>query len=192
MARDILMPQMGYDMTEGTVVRWVKKVGDKVHRGDVVAEIETDKATVEIEAFDSGTLLRIIAGPGETLPVGQPIATLGEPGEALAEAKKPAAPGAASEPAPPTAAAATPPAVAAPRGHAAATPVTDRPAPPPGTRPARPPGETPAASPLARRAAQQAGIDLASVAGSGPGGRIVVADVEAAIDAGPATAQGPA
>src|SRR3979411_516631 len=85
MAKDILMPQMGDDMTEGTVVRWVKKVGDRVHRGDIVAEIETDKATVEIEAFDSGTLLRVLAEPGETIPVGQPIATLGEAGEAVPE-----------------------------------------------------------------------------------------------------------
>ena len=76
MAKDILMPQMGYDMTQGTVVRWVKKVGDRVHRGDIVAEIETDKATVEIEAFESGTLLRILASPGDTIPVGEPIATV--------------------------------------------------------------------------------------------------------------------
>src|ERR1700736_2009035 len=86
MAKDILMPQMGYDMTEGTVVRWVKKIGDRVHKGDVVAEIETDKATVEIEAFDSGTLLRVLVEPGETVPVGRSIATLGEPGEALPDA----------------------------------------------------------------------------------------------------------
>jgi len=69
--KDILMPQMGYDMTEGTVIRWVKKVGDRVHRGDIVAEIETEKATVEIEAFESGTLLSILAKPGETIPVGR-------------------------------------------------------------------------------------------------------------------------
>ncbi|MFY9616079.1 MAG: biotin/lipoyl-containing protein, partial [Candidatus Dormiibacterota bacterium] len=81
MAKDILMPQMGYDMTEGTIVRWLKKVGDKVNRGDIVAEIETDKATVEIEAFDSGTMLRTLAESGDTVPVGQPIATLGEKGE---------------------------------------------------------------------------------------------------------------
>src|SRR3984893_4110526 len=85
MAKDILMPQMGYDMTQGTVVRWGKKVGDRVHRGDIVAEIETDKATVEIEAFESGTLLRILAEPGDTIPVGQPIATVGEQGESLPE-----------------------------------------------------------------------------------------------------------
>src|SRR5258708_2158351 len=105
MAKDILMPQMGYDMTEGTVVRWVKKVGDRVHRGDIVAEIETDKATVEIEAFESGTLLRTLAEPGQTIPVGVPIATLGEAGEELPEAPPPkgatpATPAPPSKPAP--------------------------------------------------------------------------------------------
>src|SRR2546423_11708020 len=86
------MPQMGYDMTEGTIVRWVKKVGDKVHKGDIVAEIETDKATVEIEAFGDGTLLRIVAQPGQTVPVGKPIASLGEPGEALPDEEEAAPP----------------------------------------------------------------------------------------------------
>ena len=115
MAKDILMPQMGYDMTEGTLVRWVKKVGDKVNRGDIVAEIETDKATVEIEAFDSGTLLRTVAEPGDTVPVGEPIATLGAAGEALPE----------------------------PVPRAAATPAADAPPPPAEPEPARgkhPPG----------------------------------------------------
>src|SRR5258708_24929968 len=102
MAKDIVMPRMGYDMTEGTVVRWVKKVGDRVHRGDIVAEIETDKATVEIEAFESGTLLRTLAEPGQTIPVGVPIATLGETGEELpgAPPTKAPAPAAAAPPAP--------------------------------------------------------------------------------------------
>ena len=181
MARDILMPQMGYDMTQGTVVRWVKKVGDKVHRGDVVAEIETDKATVEVEAFDSGTLLRIMAEPGETLPVGQAIATLGEPGEALPEVSKPAAEPAAQPVAPPPPAPATP----APRAPTRAAAAPARPT--PAAQASRSlPGERPPASPLARRLAEQLDVDLASIPGSGPGGRIVVADVEAAADAGAA------
>src|SRR5258708_37065006 len=91
MAKDILMPQMGYDMTEGTVVRWVKKVGDRVHRGDIVAEIETDKATVELEAFEAGTLLRTTAEPGQTILAGQPTAPPGEAGAGLPEAPPPTA-----------------------------------------------------------------------------------------------------
>ncbi|MFN2464333.1 MAG: dihydrolipoamide acetyltransferase family protein [Candidatus Dormibacteria bacterium] len=176
MARDILMPRMGYDMTEGTVVRWVKKVGDKVHRGDVVAEIETDKATVEIEAFDAGTLLQIIAGPGQTLPVGEAIATIGEPGEEIPERPTVAAPP-AKAPAPLAGPPRAP--VGSPTGAA------PRSAPPPADRgenlPApKPPGERPHASPLARRMAERAGVSLAKVNGTGPGGRIVAADVEAA------------
>ncbi|GAC1332474.1 MAG: pyruvate dehydrogenase complex dihydrolipoamide acetyltransferase [Candidatus Dormibacteria bacterium] len=185
MARDILMPRMGYDMTEGTVVRWVKKVGDRVQRGDVVAEIETDKATIEIEAFESGTLLRIVAAPGQTLPVGEPIATLGEPGEELPEVS-PAAP-ASSPPAeapPPTAPVPVPgvaPRAPAPRRQTAPTPAE---APP--VRSPRGPGERPHASPLARRLATSLGLDLGGIVGSGPGGRVVAADVEAAVPDQPA------
>ncbi|MEA2682844.1 MAG: hypothetical protein QOK05_1172 [Chloroflexota bacterium] len=178
MARDILMPQMGYDMTQGTLVRWVKKVGDKVHRGDVVAEIETDKATVEIEAFDSGTLLRTMAEPGETLPVGQPIATLGEAGEKLPE---PAAPAPAPEPARNVT-----PAPAATRPSAPSP--APAPAPPPPSAAlavSRPEGGRVNASPLARRIADQLGVDLGRVRGSGPGGRVVAADVEAAAEQAP-------
>ena len=178
MAKDILMPQMGYDMTEGTVVRWVKKVGDRVHRGDIVAEIETDKATVEIEAFDSGTLLRTLADPGDTIPVGQPIATLGDKGEALTEpAPKAAAPAPAPEKAPEPAPRAQPaPAESGPRPPAAASP----PARPVAKPVAYGEGERPHASPLARRMAERYGIDMRQVAGTGPGGRIVAADIEAA------------
>jgi pyruvate dehydrogenase E2 component (dihydrolipoamide acetyltransferase) len=181
MARDILMPQMGYDMTQGTLVRWVKKVGDRVHRGDVVAEIETDKATVEVEAFDSGTLLRTMAEPGQTLPVGQPIATLGEAGEALPDVEPPA-PAPAREPDAPTTAPAAPKAPAPP-----AAPPPVRTTPPRAATPtvALVPGDHPPASPLARKLAAQVGVELSTVRGSGPAGRIVVADVEAAA-AGPA------
>src|SRR2546423_15714848 len=101
--RDLLMPQMGYDMTEGTMVRWLKKAGDNVRKGEVVAEIETDKATIEIEAFESGTLLRLIAEPGQTVPVGQPIAVIGQPGE-----EPPPVPAAGASP-PPAPASTAPP-----------------------------------------------------------------------------------
>jgi pyruvate dehydrogenase E2 component (dihydrolipoamide acetyltransferase) len=178
MAKDVLMPQMGYDMTEGTLVRWVKKIGDRVHRGDIVAEIETDKATVEIEAFDSGTLLRTLAEPGDTIPVGQPIATLGDAGEALPE---PAPRATAATPAPAKAPA---PAIT-PRPQPAPAAAAPPAAPPPPPRPGAEPvtlgdGERPHASPLARRMAERYGIDLREVGGTGPGGRIVAADVEAA------------
>lgn len=183
------MPQMGYDMTEGTMVRWVKKVGDRVHRGDVVAEIETDKATVEIEAFESGTMLRIIAEPGQTLPVGQPIATIGEPGEELSELQPAPAPPAPT-PAAPAPPAPTPPAPApAPAAPSAARPPAPMPAPLPGRlAQGRAPGDRVPASPLARRLAAQLGVELSTIPGSGPGGRVVAADVEAAAQAGRAPA----
>ena len=189
MARDILMPQMGYDMTEGTIVRWTKKVGDRVHKGDVVAEIETDKATVEIEAFDSGTLLRTVAAPGDTVPVGQPIATLGEPGETLPQAPAPRAQ--ASLPAEAARAARDVPAVAPEQvpARAAAAPTPAQPAPAPRVSD-REPGEWIRASPLARRLASDLGVDLAQVVGTGPGGRVVRADVEGAADSGAAPAEG--
>lgn len=173
------MPQMGYDMTEGTMVRWVKKVGDKVRRGDIVAEIETDKATVEIEAFDGGTLLRTLAEPGDTVPVGQAIATLGEAGEAL-PAVAPAPPKAAA-PEPTGAAAAPEPAeaAAAPGRSAAARPAAPPVAPAPASAPTTS-GERPRASPLARRLASSLAVDLGTVGGTGAGGRITAEDVEAA------------
>jgi pyruvate dehydrogenase E2 component (dihydrolipoamide acetyltransferase) len=188
--KDILMPQMGYDMTEGTVVRWVKKVGDRVQRGDVVAEIETDKATVEIEAFESGTLLRILAETGETIPVGEPIATLGEAGEEVPEPSPKQAPAPAATPArapapPPAAAPAAPVATEAPPAAKSKT-AAALPAPAPAVEYAD--GERPHASPLARRIAERFGIDLRHVRGSGPGGRIVASDVEAVAQAQPPAA----
>ena len=84
MAIDVIMPQMGADMTEGTLVRWLKQVGDQVNRGDIIAEIETDKATVELEAFEAGILRKHVVPEGETVPVGQVISVLGDAGEAIA------------------------------------------------------------------------------------------------------------
>src|ERR1700682_2377405 len=175
MAKDILMPQMGYDMTQGTVVRWVKKVGDRVHRGDIVAEIETDKATVEIEAFESGTLLRILAEPGDTIPVGEPIATLGAQGEALTEP----APSARAEPAPATVDR-MPEAPAAEVPERKAAEPQEAAAPEPRAAPVEYAGEQPHASPVGGRMAERLGVDLRQIRGSGPGGRIVAADIEAA------------
>ncbi len=170
MATNILMPALSPTMTEGTLARWLKKEGDTVKAGDVIAEIETDKATMEVEAVDEGILGKLLVADGtEGVKVNQPIAILVEPGESVS-----ATPVAAPAPA---AAAATP----AP-APAAAAPAPAAPA------PAAAGGERVIASPLARRMAQQAGLDLSKLAGSGPGGRIVRADVEAAAKGAPAAA----
>ena len=193
MATNILMPALSPTMTEGTLARWLKKEGDVVKAGDVIAEIETDKATMEVEAVDEGVLGRILVGDGtEGVKVNDPIAILIDAGEAVPTAAAPAArPAAAPAPvaAPPAATkpAVAPPAVAAPAPSAVA---------------ASPDGNghdtTPSrifASPLARRMAAQSGIDLAALTGSGPGGRIVRADIDAAQKGGapaPATPSAPA
>ncbi len=176
MATNILMPALSPTMTEGTLSRWLKKEGEPVRAGDVIAEIETDKATMEVEAVDEGVLGKILVADGtQGVKVNDPIAILVNEGEAVpagaapAPAPKPAA-------APPPAPAATPPAAApqprAGNGHDANA-------------------ERIFASPLARRMAQQAGIDLATLKGSGPNGRIVKADIEAAQQKAPAVAPAP-
>jgi pyruvate dehydrogenase E2 component (dihydrolipoamide acetyltransferase) len=163
MATEILMPALSPTMEEGTLAKWLKKEGDPIKSGDILAEIETDKATMEFEAVDEGTLGKILVGEGtQGVKVNTPIAVLIEEGEAVpAATPKVAAPAAA-----PAAAAA--PAVA----PVAAAPVA--PAPAKG-------GARIVASPLARRLAKERGIDLAGVAGTGPHGRIIKADVEKAV-----------
>ncbi len=189
MATNILMPALSPTMTEGTLARWLKKEGDAIKAGDVIAEIETDKATMEVEAVDEGVLGKILVADGTAnVAVNAPIAVLVEDGEAVPAA---AAPPATPAPAAP---AATAPAAMAP---AAAVPFA---APSPVPAAATPNGhdavgERVFASPLARRMAKQAGIDLAALKGSGPNGRIVRADVEAAQKGGlpvPATVAVPA
>jgi pyruvate dehydrogenase E2 component (dihydrolipoamide acetyltransferase) len=152
------MPQMGYDMREGTVVKWRKQEGEPVTRGEVIAEIETDKATVEMEAYSTGVLGRIVAEEGRTVPVGDLIAVITEPGEAVPAAEELTR----GQPAP------TPPA------QAAAAPA---PAPAPSAAPAPAPAGEIRATPIARRLAREKGIELAQVTGTGPGGRITEADV---------------
>ena len=161
MATNILMPALSPTMTEGTLSRWLKKEGEEVKAGDVLAEIETDKATMEVEAVDEGVLGKILVADGtEGVKVNAPIAVLVEPGEAV--------PSGAAAPAAPKPAAAAPVA-AAPQAA------------PPTVKPnGHDTGERIIASPLAKRMASQAGISLAGLAGSGPNGRIVKADVEAA------------
>ena len=170
MATNILMPALSPTMTEGTLARWLKREGDTVKAGDVIAEIETDKATMEVEAVDEGVLGRILVADGtQGVKVNEPIAVLVEPGEAVPAAGV----------APPAALIAAPVA-AAPQAAAAA---------PSGN--GHDPGGRVFASPLARRMAKQAGIALTSLTGSGPNGRIVRADVEAARKGGAAAAPGP-
>ena len=167
---EILMPALSPTMTEGNVTKWLKKEGDEVHSGDVLAEIETDKATMEFEAVDDGRLGRILVPEGaEGIKVNQPIAVLlgeGEDPSALDKlTEKPATPAVAAPAAEPLRAAEPQPAA--------------QPSPPRGGN-----GKGRIfASPLARRMAQQAGLDLAAITGSGPQGRIVKADIEAALSA---------
>jgi pyruvate dehydrogenase E2 component (dihydrolipoamide acetyltransferase) len=169
MPTPILMPALSPTMTEGKLAKWIKAEGEAVHAGDVLCEIETDKATMEVEAVDDGTLGKILVPAGsEGVPVNAPIALLLLEGE---DASALAAPAAAVAPAAPA---------------APATPV-------PPAAPAAAAGERLFASPLARRMARQAGLDLATISGSGPHGRIVKADVERAMAAPrPAAAPTPA
>jgi len=169
MAYEVTMPQMGADMTEGTLIRWLKKEGDRVERGEAIAEIETDKANVELEAFASGTILKLIAEEGQVIPVGEVIAYIGEPGEEIPAG--PAAPPAERK----RETARVTPAAAPATAAGAATATEAPPAPPP------PPGERIRISPVAKRIAEEAGIDIRLLKGTGPGGRIVRRDVEEAI-----------
>jgi pyruvate dehydrogenase E2 component (dihydrolipoamide acetyltransferase) len=167
MATNILMPALSPTMTEGNLARWLKQEGERIKAGDVIAEIETDKATMEVEAVDEGILGRILVPAGtQGVKVNDVIAVLVEAGEAVPAAG--AAPKAAAAPA------ATPALVAAPVAAAPA----------PVAAPAS--GDRVFASPLARRMAAQAGVDISKIAGSGPNGRIVKADVDAALSRGPA------
>ena len=167
MATNVVMPQMGYDMREGTVVRWHKAEGETVNRGEVIADIETDKATVEFEAYTGGVLGRIVAEAGVAVPVGELIAIITEPGEAAPEA--PAATGTAGSGAPAGAMAAAASPAPAPAAATTAGAATDG-------APAGAAGEV-RSSPIARRLAREKGIDLALVTGTGPNGRITERDV---------------
>ena len=157
MATTIVMPKMGYDMREGTVVRWYKQEGEEVSRGEVIADIETDKATVEFEAYTGGVLHQLVAQEGIPVAVGDAIAVIAEPGEAL-------------DAAPPQGA------DAAVETVAVAEPERRILQPTPAAAPSQSDGEV-RASPIARRLARERGIDLTLVVGTGPGGRIVEKDV---------------
>ncbi|MCH6472488.1 dihydrolipoamide acetyltransferase family protein [Sinomonas terrae] len=170
---DVLMPRLSDTMEEGVLSVWRKHEGDVVHRGDVLAEIDTDKATMELEAYDEGVLARTLIEEGASVPIGTPIAVI-TPGGPVPD-------GTSEAPAPAP--------VAAPQPPPETVPEPPRPAP---TRPpAPPPSAGLTASPLARRLAREHGVDLAAVQGSGPGGRIVRADIDAAVARTPPSAPPP-
>ena len=169
MATNIVMPQMGYDMREGTVVKWHKREGEEVARGEVIADIETDKATVEFEAYTSGVLRRIIADEGVAIPVGELIAIIAGADEVLDEILEGLPAGTQAEA--PWAEATGPEPVAPPAEAGAVT------TPQPSAAPSAQDGGRLRVSPIARRLAQERGLDLALINGTGPGGRIVEKDV---------------
>jgi len=159
---EIPMPKMGDGMEEGTITAWLKKEGDSVKEGDPIAEVETDKANVEIAAYETGTLTKILVQVGETVPVGASIAVIGNAGA-------PAKAGNGKK--------ATAEAKPAPVAETAAPPVTTPVAEPAPAPISGPQGERVKSSPLARKVAESLGIDIAQVTGSGPNGRIVERDV---------------
>lgn len=166
---DVFMPRLSDTMTEGVISAWLKQEGDTVQRGDVLAEIETDKAVMELESYESGVLSKIIAPAGATIEIGKPIAVIGEPGAEPVARPVTSVP-ATTEPQP-----ATPPTAEA--GPAAPQS--------PVTAPAAPDTDRIRATPLVRRLANEHGIDLGTVTGTGPNGRIVRADIQHLLDAPP-------
>jgi pyruvate dehydrogenase E2 component (dihydrolipoamide acetyltransferase) len=184
LSSQVTLPRLGQGMESGTIVRWLKSEGDQVEKGEPLYELDTEKVTQEVEADSSGTLLKILAGEGEEIEVGKAIAVIGEPGEEVAE----------EEPEEPEA-------EEAPEQEPEVEEEVEEPAEPeaqPEPEPAarRENGGRVKASPLARRIARERGIDLASLSGTGPEGRIVAEDVEraekaAAPPAAPAAAPAP-
>jgi pyruvate dehydrogenase E2 component (dihydrolipoamide acetyltransferase) len=195
MATEILMPALSPTMTQGKLARWVKKEGDTIKSGDVIAEIETDKATMEMEAVDEGVLGRILVPEGtEGVAVNKPIAVLVAEGEKVPSGGQAPAPKPAETPPPKPPAAQAPavPAASAPQPQAPAAPPPQQPqqpqAPAPQQQAASPPSSAPVqegertfASPLARRVAAAANVNIANISGSGPHGRVIKADVEKAM-----------
>ncbi len=164
MAETIAMPKLGFDMAEGTLVRWLKGVGETVNKGEVLAEIETDKATVEVESSASGVLRQLLVEQGAVVPVGTPIAVVGAMDEKIEEPQK------AERPTSKVKSQAVEPLQAAIRNLYPVVSEVE-------------PSAMVMASPLAKRIAREAKVDLAGIKGTGPGGRIVRRDVETALSA---------
>ncbi|MBY5798562.1 pyruvate dehydrogenase complex dihydrolipoamide acetyltransferase [Rhizobium leguminosarum] len=181
---NITMPALSPTMEEGNLSKWLVKEGDKVKSGDVIAEIETDKATMEVEAVDEGTVAKLVVAAGtEGVKVNALIAVLAADGEDVSAAASAAG---SAAPAPKADGA------AAPRAEAAPAPAPSAPAPAAAPASVSSDGSRTFSSPLARRLAKEAGIDLSAVAGSGPHGRVVKSDIEAAVAGGGAKAAAPA
>ncbi len=168
MAVAVQLPALSPTMKDGRITKWLKNEGDKITSGTEIAELETDKSNLAIEAYDDGVLLKILVKAGDSAPVGSTIAWIGKAGEAIPET-------------PPVAAAAA----AAPSAPAAAAPVKAAPVAAAPVAPPAPAGRL-RASPLAKKVAETQGVDLSGVQGSGPNGRIVRRDVEAALEKKPA------
>ena len=154
---EFVMPQLGADMTTGKLLGWRKKVGERVQRGDIIADVETDKADIEVEVFAAGVIERILVTPGEKVPVGTLLAIIAEEGKTAAPAPR---------------AIVAPPPIAAPPVPAAARAI---PAPPPIVAPG---AARLHISPVARKLAADLGVDLSTISGTGPGGRITLEDVQ--------------
>jgi pyruvate dehydrogenase E2 component (dihydrolipoamide acetyltransferase) len=206
MAEYIPMPKLGFDMREAVLLRWLIKEGDEVKQGDIVAEIESDKATLELESPVSGTLLKFLVNDGDVAAIGANLAMVGQPGEAVsADGGKPAASAAGGKPAEAKVVdtkVESPAKTDRDEGEAKPAPAQTggQPAEAPAAEPMPEPspavsGEFPGgvkATPVARRMAQERQVDLKQVSGSGPDGRIRRADVEAYLQSGPKAAPTPA
>ncbi len=169
----IPMPRLSDTMEEGTLVKWNVAVGDKISAGDVLADVETDKATMELQGFDDGTVAKVLVDEGKTVAVGDAIVILAEDGESIEDAAN-------ADPAP---------AAAAPQADDA--PAASEPAAAPAATASAPAGRV-RVSPLARKLADEHGLDLSTVTGTGPDGRIIKRDVLSAVNGKPAAAPTPA
>jgi len=187
MAETIIMPKLGFDMAEGTLVKWVVTEGDEINKGDVLAEIETDKATVEVESSATGMVLKHLVDEGSIVPVSTPIAVVGEEGEEVEDVPEPEAEPEPEKEAEPEkeepaeekaeAEPSKPEPVSSPQGASAKEEKAEPEA-------ATTPEGRIKASPLARRVAEEENVDISRIQGTGPGGRIVRRDVEKAMEEG--------
>jgi pyruvate dehydrogenase E2 component (dihydrolipoamide acetyltransferase) len=191
---NVIMPKMGDAMEEGTLLRWLKQVGDEIAVGDPLAEIETDKVSLEIEATEAGVLSKTYVEEGATVPIGTPIAAIGEESAEVVASTQSAEAAEATAPAEPTPAADAEPVAAAAsgaNGRAAADVPTPAPVQAAPAGAAAGSGERLRASPLVKRLAAEHGIDLSSVTGTGPGGRIVRDDISTLLTGAPRVSPAP-